>query len=197
MKLNKQLLEQRLGRNIRSVGWLGGQTEDFLFAALCELGHDIKVINTVAQCQKQQLDCLIYYAPGLDAVVLPNVDVPVILYEPRSFSYFLYGHDTRFAALADMARRSEAVICRDEASRQWWRCFNENVYLLGGTEEKASPNCWEIRIAEMIVEDYLAGCSYAARHRVGLYHKVKRYYKEFGLRQTLHRIYEKLTGQED
>ena len=69
--------------------------------------------------------------------------------------------------------------------------------MLGVNEKQATPSSQEVRIAEMIAADYLAGYSYAVKHRVGLWGKVKRYYKEFGLRQTLHRVYEKLSGQED
>ena len=145
-----------------------------------------------------QPDSLIYCAFGLEMWIddFP-AGAPFILYEPRIFTYYMYGWDTRFAEMTELARRAKKIVCCDDTSRQWWSRFNSNAYLLGEGAESTAPTALEIRIAQMIVEDYLTGCDYAVRHRFGLWGKVKRYYKEFGLRQTLHRVYEKLSGQED
>ncbi len=187
----------------KTIIWLGGPEDEQLLPVLRQNGYTIKFLQDIKQCQEltEPLVCLIYYAPGA-AIKVEDIPtgVSVVLYEPRSFTHYMPEHDIRFAKLTELARQSAAVICCDEWSSQWWSCFNEKIFLLtkGNLQKvKFVRDCRLNRIAEMIAADYLAGCDYAVRYRVGLWGKVKRYYKEFGLRQTLHRVYEKLSGQED
>ncbi len=184
----------------KTIIWLGRPEAEPLLPILQQKGYVVKFLDNIRQYADlaNQIDCLIYYAPGAEIKV---EDIPAgvsfVLYEPRSFTYYLTRHDARFALLIELAELATAVVCCDEVSRQWWSYFNVRTYLLGVNEKQATPSSQEVRIAEMIAADYLAGYSYAVKHRVGLWGKVKRYYKEFGLRQTLHRVYEKLSGQED
>lgn len=190
----------------KKIIWLGVRTDEHLLPILLKKGCTIQYLDDIEQCQTLQppVDYLICCAPEVEMQIEDlAAGLPVMLYEPRSFTHGMFGHDTRFAFMAKLAQQAEAVVCRDEASGQWWSCFNHNVYLLNGAQAITAPSAFEVRIAEMIVEDYLAGCSFAVKQRVGLWgkvkrlwRKVKRYYKEFGLRQTLRRIYEKLTGSE-
>lgn len=186
----------------KKIIWLGVRTDEHLLPILLKKGCTIQYLDDVEQCKilHPSVDCLICCAPEFEIQVKDFAPgLPFVLYEPRSFTHGMFGHDARFAFRAKLARQAEAVVCRDEASGQWWSCFNHNVYLLNGDQAITAPSAFEVRIAEMIVEDYLAGCSYTvrdSRRRGKLWRKIKRYYKEFGLRQTLRRIYEKLTGSE-
>lgn len=180
----------------KKIGWVGKSDDERLLPVLQRQGCTVNFLDNIEQSQSlaKRFDFLVLCEAELED--WPS-GVPIVLYEPQSFTRYMYAHDARFAEMTEIARQAAAVVCCDEVSRQWWSCFNSSVYLLNGIEREAAPNGVEVRIAEMIAEDYLAGCSYAVRHRVGLWGKVKRYYKEFGLRQTLHRVYEKLSGQED
>lgn len=194
-------------QSLKCAGWLGIQNDQRLLPFLRQKGYTVKFLENIKQIQSlsEQLDCLIYYVSDSNLTLenmngCANCGLPLVLYEPRSFTHYMAGHDIRFAKLAELAQQSAAVICGDELSGQWWSQFNENTFLLSGDnlqKIKMEPNPMHKRIAGMLADDYLAGCVYAVKHRVGLIGKVKRYYKEFGLRQTLHRVYEKLTGRED
>lgn len=48
-------------------------------------------------------------------------------------------------------------------------------------------------VAETIVNDYLAGCTGGGEAHLGLMFKIRRYYRQFGLKRTIKRAFEKLT----
>lgn len=180
--------------------WLGEREDTQLLPILRQKGYTIQFFDDATQCEalRPLTDCLICCTPETEMGIKDfPAGLPVVLYEPRGFTHDMCGPDTRFASVTELARQAEAVVCCDEASRQWWSCFNSNVHLLNEPQITAEPSAFDVGLAEMIVDDYLAGCSYAERHKTRLWGKIKGYYKEFGLRQTLHRVYEKLTGSGD
>lgn len=180
---------------MNKILWLGSQKDEQLLPILRKQGYDLIFSDHIRT--SYQADCMVCYAPGaaVEPEALPDGAL-IIVYEPRSFTCSLSGQDGRFARLAQLAQRADAVVCCDEASRQWWSCLNPRTFLLG-RQGRLEPGAGEVMLAQMIAADYLAGCSYARKHRKGLWDKVKEYYREFGLRRTLYRVYEKLSGQDE
>ncbi|MCM1054534.1 MAG: glycosyltransferase [Bacteroides sp.] len=89
--------------------------------------------NLAHLLKQYNVDCMVYHSYFsdvllYDACICKAVSVPFVLYVHNVFSrYLLYG-DPKFSTIPKFSRLSDAVVCLDETSAQWWRCFNPNTY---------------------------------------------------------------------
>lgn len=73
-----------------------------------------------------------------------------------------------------------------DLSGEWERIFDS---LKGGFKIRNNDRA---TVADIIVNDYLAGCGDGKTERISMRRKIKRYYKQFGLKRTIKRVFEKI-----
>ena len=83
--------------------------------------------------RKHNVDCMIYHSYFSDVLlfdtcICKSMNIPFILYEHNVFSRFLRYNDRKFSSIPKYIKHSNAVVCLDDISANWWKYFNNNVF---------------------------------------------------------------------
>ncbi len=115
--------------------------------------------------REYNVDCMVYHSYFSDVLLYDTLickcmNVPFILYQHNVFTRYLRYNDSKFSTIPLFSKLADAVVCLDNTSAEWWKCFNGNVHTVLnpltfdlGTTPAADRNNHNILFLGRLVEE--------------------------------------------